>query len=244
VRIARRQLVMMSFAQFGGVPTLIRRLSAQQTHEGKRTRTSLDGEVWNDLIRELESLSLTSRLPSWNQRSYVSKVAKLLHDCELGFGLPHLRHRKRNPNETERSAGNRGLPEFATLKRRDTYEIKLFTFQEGEVIPYHDHPRMTGVICCLQGRFCVESCDLVRPSTRTGAYWLNRKGVTSLQPGDTATLTAQNNNIHRVYAKENALLIDVFTPPYDRNRVLGTRWYQPTGVPPRFPATEFEVIAR
>ncbi len=57
------------------------------------------------------------------------------------------------------------------------------------------------------------------------------------------TLTATANNIHQVKAIEPSQVIDVFTPPYNRTRVTGTRWYEIRKTP-RASSSEDVVLAR
>jgi hypothetical protein len=84
---------------------------------------------------------------------------------------------------------------------------------------------MTGVMTCVHGELTVESFDCV--TRLSDDEWVVRALPRAvLRPGDTSTLTEKVRNIHRVAAPVSAQIIDIFSPPYDSDRTVSTRWFK------------------
>ncbi|MXW07562.1 MAG: hypothetical protein F4Z87_05480, partial [Gammaproteobacteria bacterium] len=54
---------------------------------------------------------------------------------------------------------------------------------------------------------------------------LKKERNLTMTPGMTATLTVSRGNIHELHAKHFTRMIDVFTPPYNRDRSSRARYY-------------------
>jgi len=85
---------------------------------------------------------------------------------------------------------------------------------EAEIMP-HNHPAMVGAITVVSG--CVDITSFAAPS-KGKVQFLERSAQTRLKPGDTASLTPEQDNYHYVRAIENSLLVDIFSPPYSLRR--------------------------
>ena len=47
-----------------------------------------------------------------------------------------------------------------------------------------------------------------------------------MNKGDVSTLTAKARNIHTLKARQVTQLIDIFTPPYNKERQENSLWYE------------------
>jgi hypothetical protein len=124
-----------------------------------------------------------------------------------------------------------GQPEFDDLLKRQDYQVTMVSFEAGEFIPHHDHPRMTGVPLCAVGELQATNYDLIERDPKSGACLLRRSQDAVLVPGSTSALTEHRSNIHCVRAKRFTQRIDIFTPPYDDVRINTTHWYELEQVP-------------
>ena len=118
------------------------------------------------------------------------------------------------------------FPELATVHEGGHFEVATLEFDAGDEIPLHNHPDMTGVIVCLSGQTEVEGFNLLDEVSDQGNLLLERIDQITLTPGDHCTLTADRGNIHSLVATEFTQLFDVFTPPYDDEKLERYRWYE------------------
>ena len=101
----------------------------------------------------------------------------------------------------------------------------------NDEIDLHSHPDMTGGILCLAGEIEVESFNLLDEVSDDGKLLLERVEQKTLTTGLFSTLTANRNTIHGLRARMYTALLDVFTPPYDKDRSDRFRWYERELVP-------------
>ena len=113
---------------------------------------------------------------------------------------------------------NLHFPEIRRMYYERQFQVSLLDFEPGEEIPLHDHPDMTGVVYCTTGRIVVDHYDKLQETAENGNPLLRFERHLEMTPGDTATLTATRGNIHALNAVQFTRMIDVFTPPYDRDR--------------------------
>ena len=104
--------------------------------------------------------------------------------------------------------------------------VVTIEFDPGDEIPLHNHPDMTGVILCLSGKVDIQAFNLLEERSEDGRLLIERVDQVDLQPGQFASLTADRGNIHGLVAVEFTELLDVFTPPYDAERLERYRWYE------------------
>jgi|SRR5271165_3087666 len=156
-----------------------------------------------------------SRTSIWNQVSYVDRIAKLAQGLQYQT-IPW-------PERTSR--GPRGFPSITEARHSVAFQISLISFDEGEIIPPHDHPQMTGVLTCATGQLSIDEYDIEESlSGGEAIVRLDRSG--DLTAGMTSTLTSNKRNIHAVHAKLRSQVVDIFTPPYDERRTMQTKWFE------------------
>lgn len=173
---------------------------------------------WNAFIDELESAAREFHLKHTNSDIHVRTVERLLR--RLNLRTPRLADMP-----LEESNSNYPYPEFTDLMRSTDVQVTLLSFSAGEVIPYHNHPSMTGVMTCVRGELTVDSYDYVDRLSKE--EWIIRAlPRAGLQPGNTSTLTEKARNIHQVAAPAAAQIVDIFSPPYDAERTYSTRWFK------------------
>jgi cysteamine dioxygenase len=95
---------------------------------------------------------------------------------------------------------------------------------------------MTGMILCASGEIETSNFDPVEmPNLQAAAghQFLKRVGQAVLKPNDISTLTAKARNIHTLRARKVTQLVDIFTPPYNDERVEQSHWFElaPEAVP-------------
>jgi len=155
----------------------------------------------------------------WNQSQYVQEINKLAQS--LNFADPRLQQAL----ESARAVWS-ATPQFTDLERRVAFQVTLITFENGQVLPLHDHPRMTGVMTCAKGMIDVRRFNLVATDTGHSSCTLRDEGVVRLVPGSTSWLTADVDNIHGLKAQSFSQIIDIFTPPYDSIRIKESKWFR------------------
>lgn len=120
---------------------------------------------------------------------------------------------------------NTYFPEIRTIHRKTEFQVSLLEFEADEKIPLHDHPDMTGVVICTDGEIDVAHYDKLSETSENDLSLLKKERDLTMTPGMTATLTMNRGNIHELHAKEFTRMIDVFTPPYNRDRSSRARYY-------------------
>ncbi len=174
---------------------------------------------WEDFLVLLRELSNAQFDDSWDQESYTAKVASL---------ISRLRRDDEDIVEFTERYKNRSsnFPEIRRLHRETQFGVSLVEFEEGEEIPLHDHPDMTGVILCTQGRVKVDHYDRLPEVSERNRPLLAEERSLDMKPGDIAALTVKQGNIHTLRALEFTRMIDVFTPPYNLDRVSRSKYFK------------------
>jgi len=175
--------------------------------------------AWEDFLVRLDALA-GELAGDWDQEAYVRRVSALWET---------LRGRPANAPGPPLAAAQ---PAYRELRRTREYQVVAIRFAPDQSIPAHDHPRMTGVLGCAAGSVEVESFDLAE-APPGGNLLLRLASRRTLSVGTAASLTARRENIHRLRALSAAEVIDIFTPPYTRERVKGTSWYALSPAPVR-----------
>ena len=175
-----------------------------------------------ELIAALAELAELQFSDSWDQEAYVEDVKLLIESLDLN-----------DPDFTELYAGYVNtlgtFPELTTIEDGGYFEVATVEFEAGDEIPLHNHPDMTGVIFCVAGSVMIEQFDLI--SDEGDRVLLQLRTSEVCQAGDFSTLTAERGNIHALYADEYTALFDIFTPPYDDERLQKYRWYERAATP-------------
>ncbi len=234
--ISRRRVVVMSAK---GVAALMATVSAlpachkqgaPNSGGGDPVHTDLDGDTgsadaapqgidWETFIVALAELAEDQFSPDWDQDSYVEEVQALMELLEWDDAHFDALY--------DGYASSRGdFPELNTAHEGGHFEVATIEFEAGDSIPLHNHPDMTGVIQCLSGAVRVEAFDLLDEPAASGNLRIKRVVNTTLRAGQFSTLTSARGNIHSLVAEEFTELLDVFTPPYDDERLTRYRWYE------------------
>lgn len=175
---------------------------------------------WDDFLNVCDELADAQFDEDWqqNQDVYTKKVEKLLLRLNLDDD---------NVVKFINSYNNyhQHFPEIRTIHRKTEFQVSLLEFEADEKIPLHDHPDMTGVVICTHGKIEVTHYDKLAETSEQDLPLLQKERNLTMKPGTTATLTANRGNIHELHAKEFTRMIDVFTPPYNRDRSSRSRYY-------------------
>ncbi len=189
---------------------------------GSLVRSALAGESgavsWDRFLELCHELASVQANPDWDQAAYTQDVQGLVRRLRLD-----------DPRITEFVASYQDkaedFPEIRSMYYKQDFMVSMLEFEAGEVIPLHDHPDMTGVVFCTEGHIEIDHFDKLVETADNGNPLLQRGPSIIMTAGDTAALTADKNNIHTLRAKQFTRMIDVFTPPYDQNRVNRSRYY-------------------
>ena len=175
---------------------------------------------WDDFLKLCEELADAQFDEDWQQSqdTYTKKMAKLLN--RLNINDTKIVAFIENYNNY-----NTNFPEIRTIHRKSEFQVSLIEFEADEVIPLHDHPDMTGVIICTHGEIEVTHYDKLNERSEQDLPLLQKERQLTMTLGDTASLTVNRGNIHELHAKEFTRMIDVFTPPYNRDRSTRSRYY-------------------
>jgi cysteamine dioxygenase len=220
----RREFLSLSLPSFLGVLTALPALCTLATRANAcEGRLPADGAMnWDAFLESVSKEAAKQHLDAWNQDSYVQTIAKIagrlhLEDPTLLDALTQIKARLVN-----------GKVDFKYLERRVDFSLCLLQFEEGETIRPHDHPGMTGMILCASGEIETSNYDPVEmPGVQVseGHQLLKHCGTTVLKKNDISTLTAKARNIHTLKAKQVTQLVDIFTPPYNKERIEQSKWF-------------------
>lgn len=190
--------------------------TADHDHDtGDSTATTLD---WLGFLAALERLAQGQFEAGWDEEAYVEQVVALMAALDLGDPTVESFY----ADYTDRY---RDFPEITAVHDGGFFEVSILQFAAGERIDLHNHPRMTGVILCVSGDITIENYDLLDRTSPAGNLLLEQRETARLLPGDFGTLTSDRGNIHALTAATFTELLDVFTPPYDDERLQDYRWY-------------------
>ena len=174
---------------------------------------------WEDFLSQVGELAEIQFSPDWNQEAYVEDVRQLM--ARLNLEDPFLIQAYADYADQVRD-----FPEITQVHHEPTFEVTILEFEEGEFIPLHDHPDMTGVIMCVSGTVDVENFTLLEEPAEDSEFLLQRTAQTRMRSLDIGTLTSRNSNIHSLKALEFTQMLDVFTPPYNDDRSNRSRWFR------------------
>ena len=179
---------------------------------------------WERFLELCHHLSEVQFSENWNQQNYCRQVQQLLK--KLRVDDPQVNaiiQRYRNFRHD--------FPEIRNMHYEQRFMVSMLEFEPGEEIGLHDHPDMTGVTFCTEGRLHVEHFDLLPQRADSGAALLRQQQKLVMGRGDSAILTVDRGNIHTLQAEKFTRLIDVFTPPYNRDRSRRSKYYRKADAP-------------
>lgn len=189
-------------------------------------------EPFLDLCRELSEAQFQE---GWDQDTYTKKIESVL----LRLELTEEQRTKFDSNYKDRAAD---FPEIRHLHYEQKFMVSLVEFEEGDVIPLHDHPDMTGVILCAEGHVDVQHFDKLDETSERDRPLLQEERSIQMKAGTTAALTVNKGNIHTLHAREFSRMIDVFTPPYNADRARRALYYKLEPEPYQERSGVFEAI--
>ena len=180
-----------------------------------------DGKInWDAFLTAIEKETAKQHLDNWNEQSYVKKAAALM--AHLNLKDPALAKAFEN---TKKGLGNRRV-DFYDLEEQRDFEVCLLQFEKGEQISHHDHPEMTGVLLCATGKTDVWNYDLLGQRKGSKNVLLKETSHALLTKGQVSTLTSKTRNIHRLKAQSLTQMVDIFAPPYNRERSAKSSWFK------------------
>jgi quercetin dioxygenase-like cupin family protein len=216
----RRAFLKTSIAAFAGLAASLPHIGCAarraNAHLGRmRDDTPINWDAFLELVHA-EAARQTEK--SWNESDYVARAAVIARRLNLDdpvIRAAFARLSNRNP----------AFPEIAVPHKERLFQISLIQFEQGEVIHHHDHPGMTGVLLCSTGNLRVTNYSVEGPADG-GHLVLRQDGDESMVRGQVSTLTSTDRNIHRVSAPVFSEVVDIFTPPYDADRIARSRWFE------------------
>ena len=221
----RREFLSLSLPGFLGVLTALPSLCAFATRaNAAEGRLPADKALhWEAFLEAVTTEAAKQHLDAWKQDDYVKTIATLaarlhLEDPVLTKAMAQLTTRLKHGNV-----------DFQYLEQRVDFSLCLVQFDEGEVIRPHDHPGMTGMILCASGEIETSNFDPIEDPMITpaaGHQLLRRVGQSVLKKNDISTLTAKARNIHTLRSIKVTQLVDIFTPPYNKERVKESHWFE------------------
>lgn len=221
----RREFLSLSLPSFLGVVTALPSLCALATRANAQDgRLPVGGAMhWEAFLEAVGKEADKQHLDAWDQDGYVERIAKIagrlhLEDPSLLKALEQISLRLKN-----------GKVDFQYLEKRVDFSLCLLQFDEGEMIRPHDHPGMTGMILCASGEMETLNYDRIElPGFQVSAGHELLKCVNHsfLKKNDISTLTAKERNIHTLKAAKVTQLVDIFTPPYDQQKIEDSKWFE------------------
>lgn len=218
----RRSFIRTSLPGLLGVtmalPALIVMATRANAHEG---RIQENGFInWDAFLTGIEKEAAKQHLDNWNEEEYVKRASAIMR--RLNIKDPGL---KEAFTKAKMGVGN-GLVDFVPLiEKKKDYHVTLLQFETGEEISHHDHPEMTGVILNATGEIEVWNYDILAEREDKKDVLLQQTNYAMLGKGEVSTLTSKARNIHRLKAKTFTQLIDIFAPPYDKEKIEKSTWF-------------------
>ncbi|MGC6564029.1 MAG: hypothetical protein ACON38_00305 [Akkermansiaceae bacterium] len=217
----RRHFIRTSLPGFLGLTMALPGLTALATRANACNGRLLKGETinWDAFLDAVEKESKKQHLDDWDEAAYVEKASQLC--ARLNLKDEHLLKAFKS---AQKGLGNKRV-DFEPLEKQQDFHVTLLQFEKEETIPHHDHPEMTGVIICASGEIEAWNYDLIGEKPDKEHVLLRETNHDLLKKGHVSTLTSKERNIHKVRAKELTQLIDIFAPPYNKERIRKSSWF-------------------
>ncbi|MCP5536852.1 MAG: hypothetical protein H7A51_11560 [Akkermansiaceae bacterium] len=217
----RRHFIRTSIPGFLGLGLALPSINAIATRANAfEGRVPENGVInWDAFLEAVEMETAKQHLDHWNQDDYVKKAAALA--LRLNLKDPALAKAFAN---TQNGLGNQRV-DFYDLEEQRDFQVNLLQFEKDEQITHHDHPDMTGVILCATGMIDVWNYDLIEHKNDQHVL-LAETARATLSKGHVSTLTSKARNIHRLKAGRLTQLVDIFAPPYNKERARKSTWFK------------------
>ena len=224
-----REFIKTSIPGFLGVLMSLPTLCALGTRANAcQGRLAADQPMhWEAFLEAVAKEAAKQHLDNWQQEEYLKKLAALtknlyLEDPVIAGAMTKVSERLK-----------KGWVDFHDLEKRLDFAVCLLQFDVNEEINPHNHPGMTGMILCASGEIHTKNYDLyksIEDETINGKHHgkclLKQSSDVVMKKGDISTLTSKARNIHTLKAKQVTQLIDIFTPPYNKERSENSLWYE------------------
>lgn len=217
----RRHFLRTSLPGFLGLGLALPSLTALATRANACNGRVPEGAPinWDAFLSGVEREAAKQHLDSWSEEGYIQQAAQLA--ARLNLKDPEL---EKAFLKAQRGLGN-GRVDFEPLEKQRDFHVTLLQFEKEESISHHNHPEMTGVILCASGEIEVWNYDLLGEREEQDGVLLKETSHDLLAKGKVSTLTSKARNIHSLKAKELTQLVDIFAPPYDKDKVEKSIWY-------------------
>lgn len=217
----RRQFIRTSLPGFLGLGLALPGITAFATRANAcNGRIPENGAInWDAFLTAVAKEAAKQHLDDWNELAYVDKAAALM--AKLNLKDPAL---AKAFAATKQGLGNKRV-DFYNIEEKRDFEICLLQFEKGEEITHHDHPEMTGVLLCATGKTDVWNYDLLGQRKDSNQVLLKQTSHALLTKGNVSTLTSKERNIHRLKAQKLTQLVDIFAPPYNKERSEKSSWF-------------------
>lgn len=218
----RRHFIKTSIPGFLGLGLALPQLTVFATRANAcHGRLPANGAInWDAFLEGIEKESAKQHLDDWNETSYVEAAGKLAQQLNLKDPVLEEAFKK-----VQRGIGNERI-DFEPLEKQRDFHVTLLQFEKEESISHHNHPEMTGVILCASGEIEVWNYDLLGQKKEGQSVLLEETGHDLLAKGRVSTLTSKARNIHSLKATELTQLVDIFAPPYNKERIEKSTWFE------------------
>ena len=216
-KICRRQAIKLSGQAFLALTAAMPFMSCLNTNEVVSEPEA--NNKWQHFIDQVHQLSESQFSKDWDQLAYAKNVEELIHTLDI-------KEKKINDFIISYKNNRINFPEINTVHYEQNFMVSLLEFEPGEKIKLHNHPDMSGVIYCLEGRVNIQNYTLQKELSDSGKLLLKQESSKTFKPGVSGILTSSVGNIHSLQADKFSRLIDVFTPPYDDMRQRNSKFYK------------------
>lgn len=218
---SRRAFIRTSLPGFLGLTMALPSITALATRANAcNGRIPEDGVIhWDAFLEAIAREAGRQHLDDWNEAGYVARAAAIVKRLDLDS--PEL---KKAFEQAKAGIGNQRV-DFDKLEKQLDFQISFVQFEKGEEIRHHDHPGMTGVLLCATGTIDVWNYDEIERRPGKETLLLKQTSLAALTKSDVSTLTSKERNIHRLKARSLTQLVDIFAPPYSKERIARSRWF-------------------
>jgi len=218
---SRRAFIRTSLPGFLGLSMALPGITALASRARACDGRLPEGEPihWGAFLEAVAKEAARQHLDDWSEPTYVARAAAIAR--RLNLEDPEL---ARAFEKAKEGIGD-GRVDFDRLERREDFQVSLVQFEKGEEISHHDHPGMTGVLLCAAGKVDVWNYDEMEESPEPEHMLLRQAGKARLKKASVSTLTSKERNIHRLKARDLTQLVDIFAPPYNKERIGKSRWF-------------------
>ena len=212
----RRDIFRLTVLQFLTLAVALPKLRAAAFNRATSPSISSEDTSWEHFL-ELVDVQANLKYSPKSEEDYVASIERLAKTVRLDdLALCAL---------LEKAKSSKGqAAAFSALHESTDYQVSLFTFDEWEEIPLHNHPEMTGVSICASGSLLVRQFDCLNDPGNESTR-LRYIGAKVLENSNTSTVTSTHRNVHSVTARKPSQLIDIFTPKYSPDRLARTKWF-------------------